>query len=564
MRFIYAFILFSVVGFAQNEYPKDYFGSPLDIPLNIAGSFGELRPSHFHSGIDFRTQQKEGFPVYATADGFISRINVSTFGYGKCLYIDHPNGFTSVYAHLQNMAPKIQSKVLEVQYAEKSYVTELRPKPEEYQVKKGELIGYTGNTGGSNGPHLHFEIRDTKSEFAINPFFFGYDEKVKDTKAPVITGLMAYSFGDSSHVNGSARPVVIPLTLQSDGTYLAGKIVAIGTIGFGLNAHDISDYNFGKNGIFKLDAFLNGMPYYGYEFDTFSFDESKHINCFIDYPRYKETKQRYQKLFVGFIYPKSIIKTMKNQGILDISNNLTMNYKIVVHDFHGNQNIINIPINYGILPITQAKVVKKTPFFLKCLNEHSYAKDNFSVFIPENTFYEDFYLKFDVQNNELFLNEEYIAMNTPLTITYDATSIPESEREKWFIANIDDGKIEYNATFKKENTFSIKVKKMGKFLLAKDTIAPKVYNPNFKEGAELDANQKTIKISISDDLSGIKEYTAFLNEKWILMEYETKLNRLTHNLSDNMFSLGRNDFKIIVKDNMGNSTTFESYFIKTN
>lgn len=564
MRFIYAFILFSVVGFAQNKYPKDYFGSPLDIPLNIAGSFGELRPSHFHSGIDFRTQQKEGFPVYATADGFISRINVSTFGYGKCLYIDHPNGFTSVYAHLQNMAPKIQSKVLEVQYAEKSYVTELRPKPEELQVKKGELIGYTGNTGGSSGPHLHFEIRDTKSEFAINPFFFGYDEKVKDTKAPVITGLMAYSFGDSSHVNGSARPVVIPLTLQSDGTYLAGKIVASGTIGFGLNAHDISDYNFGKNGIFKLDAFLNGMPYYGYEFDTFSFDESKHINCFIDYPRYKETKQRYQKLFVGFIYPKSIIKTMKNQGILDISNNLTMNYKIVVHDFHGNQNIINIPINYGILPITQAKVVKKTPFFLKCLNEHSYAKDNFSVFIPENTFYEDFYLKFDVQNNELFLNEEDIAMNTPLTITYDATSIPESEREKWFIANIDDGKIEYNATFKKENTFSIKVKKMGKFLLAKDTIAPKVYNPNFKEGAELDANQKTIKISISDDLSGIKEYTAFLNEKWILMEYETKLNRLTHNLSDNMFSLGRNDFKIIVKDNMGNSTTFESYFIKTN
>lgn len=564
MRFIYAFILFSVVGFAQNKYPKDYFGSPLDIPLNIAGSFGELRPSHFHSGIDFRTQQKEGFPVYATADGFISRINVSTFGYGKCLYIDHPNGFTSVYAHLQNMAPKIQSKVLEVQYAEKSYVTELRPKPEELQVKKGELIGYTGNTGGSSGPHLHFEIRDTKSEFAINPFFFGYDEKVKDTKAPVITGLMAYSFGDSSHVNGSARPVVIPLTLQSDGTYLAGKIVASGTIGFGLNAHDISDYNFGKNGIFKLDAFLNGMPYYGYEFDTFSFDESKHINCFIDYPRYKETKQRYQKLFVGFIYPKSIIKTMKNQGILDISNNLTMNYKIVVHDFHGNQNIINIPINYGILPITQAKVVKKTPFFLKCLNEHSYAKDNFSVFIPENTFYEDFYLKFDVQNNELFLNEEDIAMNTPLTITYDATSIPESEREKWFIANIDDGKIEYNATFKKENTFSIKVKKMGEFLLAKDTIAPKVYNPNFKEGAELDANQKTIKISISDDLSGIKEYTAFLNEKWILMEYETKLNRLTHNLSDNMFSLGRNDFKIIVKDNMGNSTTFESYFIKTN
>jgi len=562
MRFIYAFILFSVVGFAQNKYPKDYFGSPLDIPLNIAGSFGELRPNHFHSGIDFRTQQKEGFPVYATADGFISRLNVSTYGYGKCLYIDHPNGFTSVYAHLQSMAPKIQKIALATQYAEKSYTIEIRPKSDEIPVKKGELIGYTGNTGGSSGPHLHFEIRDTKSEFAINPFFFGYDEKVKDTKAPIISGLIAYSFGDSSQVNGSEAPINIPLTLQTDGTFLAGKIVASGKIGFGLNAHDISDYNYGKNGIFKLDAYLNGMPYFGYEFDSFSFDETKHINCFIDYPKYKETKQRYQKLFVGFIYPQSIIKIMKNEGVLNVSNNLTMSYKVVVHDFHGNQNIINIPISYGVLPIKQPKVIAQTPYFLKCLNEHSYAKDNFSVFIPENTFYEDFYVKFDVKNDELFLNEDYIAMNSPITISYDATKIPVEEREKMFIANVDDGKIEYNTTFKKENTFSIKVKKLGKFLIAKDETAPKIYNPNFKEGDTID-KQQTVKVSISDNLSGIKEYNAYLNDKWILMEYETKLNRLTHYLSDDIFINGRNDFKIIVKDNMGNSTTFESYFIKT-
>jgi len=562
MKIVLAFLLCFGFSFGQEKYPKDYFGSPLDIPLSIAGSFGELRPNHFHSGIDFRTQQKEGFPVYATADGFISRINVSTYGYGKCIYIDHPNGFTSVYAHLQSMAPKIQKKVVDTQYAEKSYSIELRLKMEDISVKKGELIGYTGNTGGSNGPHLHFEIRDTKSEFAINPFFFGYDAKVKDTKAPVINGLIAYSFGDSSNVNGSAKPIIIPLTLQSDGSYLSEKVVASGKIGFGLNAHDISDFNFGKNGIFKLDAYLNGMPYYGYEFDSFSFDETKHINCFIDYSRYKSTRQRYQKLFVGFIYPQSIIKIMKNDGILNVSSNLTMNYKIVVHDFHGNQNIINIPISYGILPVTQPKEVSKSPYFLKCLNEHSYAKDKFSVFIPENTFYEDFYIKFDVKNNELYLNEDYIAMNNPLTISYDASDIPVSERDKWFIANIDDGKIEYNATYKKENTFSVKVKKMGKFLLAKDTTAPKISNPNFKESANLD-EQKTLKVSISDDLSGIKEYNAYLNGKWILMEYETKLNRLTHNLSDNMFINGRNDFKIIVKDNMGNSTTFESYFIKT-
>lgn len=562
MRILFAFFLVSAFSFAQEKYPKEYFGSPLDISLNIAGSFGELRSNHFHTGIDFRTQQKEGFPVYATADGFISRINVSTYGYGKCLYIDHPNGFTSVYAHLQSFAPGIQSRVVEVQYAEKSYAIELRPNATDILVKKGDVIGYSGNTGGSSGPHLHFEIRDTKTEFAINPFFFGYDAKVKDSKAPVISGLLAYSFGDSSSVNGSAAPINIPLTLGKDGNYLADKITANGKIGFALNAYDISDFNYGKNGIYKLDVFVNGMPYYGYEFDTFSFDEMKYINCFIDYSRYKETWQRFQKLFVGYLYPESIIKTVKNEGILNVSSNFTMNYKIVVHDFHGNQNTINIPISYGLLPLKQPKAVVKTPYFLKCRNENSYAKDNFSVIIPENTFYEDFYLKFDVINNELLLHDDSVAFNNPLTITYDVSSIPVADREKMFIGNVDDGKTEYNSTYKKENTFSIRVKKLGKFVLAKDETAPKVYNPNFKEGANLD-EQKTLKISISDNLSGIKEYNAYLNGKWILMEYETKLNRLTHNLADNKFVIGRNDFKIIVKDNLGNTTTFESYFLKT-
>lgn len=561
MRLLLAFLLCYGLGYGQEIYPKDYFGSPLDIPLNIAGSFGELRPNHFHSGIDFRTQQKEGFPVYATADGFISRINVSTFGYGKCLYIDHPNGFTTVYAHLQSMAPEIQKVVLAEQYAKKNYVLELRYDTAVLPVKKGDLIGYSGNTGGSSGPHLHFEIRDTKSEFALNPYLFGYDQMVKDTKVPLINGLIAYAIEDSTNVNGSEKPIAIPLSLQPDGSYLAGKVTANGKIGFALNAHDISDYNYGKNGIYKLETYLNGVLYYAYEFNSFSFDEMKHINCFIDYPRYKETKQRFQKLFVGYIYPQSIIKTMKNNGILPVSSNMTMNYKIVVHDFHGNQNTINVPISYGVLPVTQPKDVAKTPYFLRSQVEQLYAKDKISVFVPENTFYEDFYLQFEVKNNELFLHQETEAMNSPLTITFDVTDIPSAEREKMFIANLDNGKTEYNTTFKKENTFSIKVKKLGKFFLAKDVIAPKIYNVNFKEGATLAADQTKLKVSISDDISGIASYNAYLNGKWILMEYETKQNRLTHNLDDNMFQSGRNDFKIVVTDNLGNTSTLETFFI---
>lgn len=562
MRILGFFLLFLTSVFSQNKYPKDYFGSPLDISLSIAGSFGELRPNHFHTGIDFRTKQKEGFPVYATADGFISRINIATYGYGKCIYIDHPNGFTTVYAHLQSLAPVVHKLVNETQYAQQSYTVEIRPNADVLPVKKGELIGYSGNTGGSSGPHLHFEVRDTKSEYAINPFFFGYDEKVKDTKAPIVNGLLVYPIGDDSSVNGSENPLNVPLSLQKDGSYLAGKVEGKGKIGFGLNAYDISDFNYGKNGIFKADVYLNGMPHYGYEFDSFSFDEMRHVNCFIDYPRYKQTHQRFQKLFVGSIYPVNIVKLIRNDGVVNLALNFTLNYKIVLQDFHGNKTIINVPISYKNTPITQPVKEIKTPYFLKARNDNSYSKDNISVFFPENTFYDDFYLKFEVSNNELLLHSESIAVNNPFQITFDVSKIPVSEREKMFIANLDGTRTEYNSTFKKEDVFSIRTKKLGKFFLKKDDVMPRIFNPNFKEGDTLDV-QKNLKISIVDDLSGIKEYNAYLNGKWILMEYETKLNRLTHDFSDDKFENGRNDFKIEVKDNMGNIAAFESHFYKT-
>jgi murein DD-endopeptidase MepM/ murein hydrolase activator NlpD len=562
MRILVVFLFVFNIIFAQDKYPKDYFSSPLDIPLAIAGSFGELRPNHFHSGIDFRTQKKEGFPVYATADGFISRIKISTGGYGKSIYIDHPNGYTTVYGHLQRAAPGIQSVLNAEHYSKKSYEIEIFPKPNEIPVKKGDLIAYSGNTGSSGGPHLHFEVRDTKTEKIINPLFFGYDSSFIDTKAPQITEILVYPLSDSSQVNGSPNPVVISISLQKDGTYLASKIIARGKIGFGINAYDISDNNYGKNGVYKLNACLNGTPYYNYEFDSFSFDETKHINDFIDYPRYKIQNQRFQKLFVGYIYANNIIKSTKNNGIVDVSSNFTMNYKIVLHDFHGNETIVNIPISFANLPLEQASQVIKTPYFLKARNENSYAKDGISVFIPANTFYEDFYLKFDVNNNELFLHDDSVAVNENMTITFDITKIPVPNREKMFIANLDGAKTEYNSTLKNDSLFSIKTKKLGKFFLAKDTIAPLIYKPNFSDGANLD-NQQTLKVSISDDLSGIASYNAYLNGEWILMEYESKLKRLTHNLSDNVYINGKNEFKIIVKDNLGNSTTFESNFNKT-
>jgi murein DD-endopeptidase MepM/ murein hydrolase activator NlpD len=563
MRFLVILVLFSNSIFSQNSFPKDYFRSPLNIPLSISGSFGELRTNHFHSGLDFRTNASEGLPVYATAAGFISRIKISTAGYGRVIYIDHPNGFTTVYAHLQKCNPMIQQLLIKEHYDKKKYEIELFFGPDEIPVKKGDLIAYSGNTGSSGGPHLHFEFRDTETEKSINPLFFGLGSEFKDTKPPQVIGLIAYSMDDSSQVFGSSSPVFVNLSLQKDGSYLAEKLLASGTISFGINTYDTSDTSFGKNGIYKLDTYLNGNLYFGYEFDSFSFKETKYINTFIDFPRFQLQKQRFQKLFVKDFYPYSIIKTMKNNGIINVSSNFNLNYKIEVQDFKGNKTTVHIPVCYANLPLSQKKVVQKTPYFLKAKNDNSYLKDDISVFFPENTFYEDFYLNFDVKNNELFLHDDSVAVNDNFTVSFDVTKIPIDKREKMFIANLTkNGKISYSATYKKENLFSTKTKNLGKFFLAKDTIAPKIYKPNFNNGNNLD-NQKTLQIYISDDLSGIKEYNAYLNGKWILMEYENKLSKLTHNLSDSMYVSGRNDLKVIVKDNLGNSTTFESYFFKT-
>ena len=165
---IIPFLFFISVSMAQNSYPQDYFQSPLEIPLILSGTFAELRSNHFHSGLDIKTQQQSGLKVMAAASGFVSRIKVSHFGYGKALYITHPNGYTTVYAHLQNFNPEIDAYIKHRQYKNESYEIELFPKAGELLVNNGDIVAYSGNTGGSGGPHLHFEIRN-KQEHPMNP-----------------------------------------------------------------------------------------------------------------------------------------------------------------------------------------------------------------------------------------------------------------------------------------------------------------------------------------------------------------------------------------------------------
>lgn len=561
MKFSFFSFLFTSILFAQTDYPKDYFRSPLDIPLQLSGNFGELRPNHFHAGFDMKTLQKEGLNVYAVADGYVSRIKISTFGNGKTIYIDHPNGFTSVYGHLQRATDSIEGFIKKTHYKEQSFEIEMYFKPNEMPVKKGQLIALSGNSGASEGPHLHFEFRDTKTEKIINPMFFGFDALLKDSKKPIVSNLYAYPLDSKTTVNHSQRPIPINLSLQKDGTYLADKVIANGKIGFGIIAYDYDDVSFNRNGVFDVNLSCNGKSIFGYQFNTYAFDEMRYINAFIDYSRYKKTGQRVQKMFMNPPYNLSIMKTDESNGVITVQPNLNSVCNLLVSDYFGNKTTIAIPVEYDML----STIIEKEPvvanYVVKASKDCFFEKNKSSVFFPAGTFYDDFNLNFDVKNNVLTVHDDTVPAHTNFTITMENDSFPADKKEKVFIGRIEGAKVSYNTTRQKDNVYETKVKTLGQYKLALDTVAPVIKIAKSIEGKRLD-NQKLLQLSISDSSSGIKSYNGYLNGKWILMEYDNKTRLLTHDFSDGVVAEGDNVLKVVVVDNVGNSSIFETHFLR--
>lgn len=563
MRLVLVFIFYFSTLSAQINYPKDYFSPPLSIPMQLSGNFGELRPNHFHAGFDLKTMQKEGLEVHAVADGYVSRLKISTFGNGKTIYITHPNGYISVYGHLQKATDTIEDFIKKTHYAAQSFEFEVYLKPGELIVKKGQIIALSGNTGASEGPHLHFEFRDNITENIINPMLFGFDKMLQDTKKPIISSVYVYPLNDETVVNQSKRPLTLNLVLQKDGTYLADKVLANGTIGFGINTYDFDNVSFNRNGVYKVLTFYNGVPNFGYQFDTYSFDEMRYLNALIDYSKYKKTQQRVQKLFMKNPYKHSVITNVTQGGMIDVLPNLASVYRIEVSDFYGNQSTITIPIKYDSAATTVvAKESIPSKYLVKATKDSSFEKDNMAVFFPAGTFYDDFNVNFDVKKDTLYLHEDTVPAHSNFTITIEDHKYSKTQIEKVFLAKIDEKKIGYISSFRKENVFTANTKTLGKFALVLDTIAPRITIAKSIEGKTLTI-KKNIQLSISDLLSGIKSYNGYLNGKWILFEYDNKTKKITHNFSDGIVIEGRNQLKVVVIDNVGNSTIFETHFFRS-
>lgn len=549
---------FSISLNAQNV-PDDFFSNPMEIPLILSGSFAELRSNHFHSGLDIKTQQREGIPIYAPADGYVSRIKVAHYGYGKALYLKHPNGYSTVYAHLSSYAGAIQDYVKTNQYTKESYVIELFPESDQLAVKKGDLIGYSGNSGSSGGPHLHFEIRDADSR-PMNPMLFGIE--IPDSKKPLINSVIAYPLGDDARINESSEPIKLRLIAQKDGSYKTEKVYAVGRIGFGISSYDQQDGASNKNGLYNIKTTINGVEKLEVAFERFSFDETRYLNQYIDYAYWKNNKSRVQRLFVARNNPLSIFKNQDESGTLTVTDGFSSVFNIVASDFKGNAITINIPIE-GKTPKTPAKKKSTEGLdFISAVETHSITKGKYAVFIPANSLYEDAFLNIKAVGDTLHLHKDEIPIHKNITISVDASNYHENIRDKLFIGELNyKGDPYYNKTYRKGTKLSIRTRSFGSYTLVADLEAPTIEPINF-ENEKWISNNNTLKIKIEDELSGIGSYRATINGKFILMEYNYKKDVLTYDFDDAVNLDAENNLKLIVLDNVGNSATFEATFFR--
>src|SRR5690554_645791 len=554
MRYCTLLFLFLTISVTAQSGKVPDFDAPIKIPLLVSGSFGELRSNHFHSGTDFSANFKTGDPVYAPADGVINRIKVSTFGYGKALYLKHNNGYTTVYGHLNDYGKKIDQYIKERQYQKQQFEIELFPLAKELPVKKGEIIGYIGNTGGSGGPHLHYEIRDTQTEHILNALEISLKDAVTDTEQPIINGVYVYPLTDETIIDGSNHFYEIGLKKRNN-QYVSDEIRSKGKIGIGINTHDTHERSRGKNGVYKLITYVNGTKSFEVVFDEFSFSETRHINHYIDYKYYKQTGNRIQKLFVINELPLSLIKSQKDKGMISLDQPGAVNFRIEVYDAHLNKQTIEIPFvyhNYESIPAE-----KPDGRYVDYLRDYVFEEENVSVEWDARTFYEDVYLDLEFIENGVKLHKDEVPARKNINIKI---MVPEDypNKEQTFIGLVDNRNTRYFDTWKRENDFRIRTRELGTYQLIQDLEKPIVrFISDKKEFSEED----TLVFEIEDALSGIGSYNGYLNDEWILFEYDYKTKKLVHQLKDKKYTTENNVLRLEVTDRVGNNAKFEQTII---
>ena len=532
---------------------KTDFVSPLDIPFSLSGTFGEPRSTHFHAGIDIKTQGKEGWEVKSIASGHISRIRVSLGGYGKALYLDHPDQTSSVYAHLKKFAPKIEAYIKSIQYKKQSYTLHEFPKKGEFAISAGEVIGYSGNTGSSSGPHLHFEIRDTDSQKPLNPLLFNLP--IKDSQRPQIQELFLFY---PQKNNALMHSEFVSLKKVNDSTYHTHLIKSYGKIGLGLKMFDRQDLSYSRNGIYKARVEINGKTIVQYEFDQLDYSDSKKLLVNLDYPTFIKKRSKILKLFFQNHKPLTFMKYLNNEGLFNIELGKSYLVKVIIEDFSGNSSYIEIYIDGTKKKIPNKKLEGK---LIEPRLDYTLTLNDKELYFPKKTFFENAIIQIEEAKNSISIGPNLFPFDNPYEIQFKINEEDSIKLRQTFIAKKTEKKISFLPTNLDKGYWKTKVKDMGNFTLARDSVAPKISPSNFRPNQWL-SKLKYIKVNISDDFSGIKSYRGTINGKWVLFEYEPKRKLLTYDFSDKVFEQAKHELELEVEDNVGNKSIYKTIFFR--
>lgn len=556
---------------ARNSYPSDYFAAPVSHTLLLSGTFGELRPNHFHAGIDIKSSKgMAGDPIYSAGDGYISRIKVDETGYGNSLYVSHPNGYTTVYAHLDRFSPEVEAFVKSQQYAQESFEIDEKPGPDRFPVGQGQQIGVMGNTGSSNGVHLHFEVRETSTQNPINPLLFGFN--VLDRVAPKMHSLKIYSLNEKREERAAKA---FSLLKKTSGYRVSGVdtlVVDAEQAGFGLKVYDHFDRVSNWNGIYSLAMYQDDSLVYEFQLESFGFDETRYINAHCDYVERITKNSYYNRCYTLPGNQLSIYSQQSNFGVVKLSPDRASKVRIVASDVAGNASHLEFWVKRSQDLTVPAPSAKNWSYILPFNEGNMIQTDGIYLHMPPGTLYQDLYLDYKTlpeRSTAYSLTHHLHDSKTPIhdyfTLGIRPTvSIPAELKPKVFVAYLQGGRVQ-NCGGKWEDGFlRAEVRGLGDYAILADTVPPTVKPVAF--GTNMKGYSK-MAFKIGDNVataSNVQEiaFDARVDGAWVLMEYDKKSATITHQFEEGLIGPGSHTLELTVRDAVGNETVFKKAFTR--
>ena len=531
------FIFYSLFNYAQYDHLG--FSYPIDKEPVITGNYGEIRPNHFHVGLDFSTDPLLNLPIKSVADGYVSRIKISSVGYGRVLYITHANGYVSVYAHQKKYADKIDTYVKHKQLEQKKNELELFPTPNELPIKKGEIVGYTGNSGSSTGPHLHFEIREEKTEIPINPLLI---YNIKDDIKPIITSIGIYNTSDTNNIKLSHLEII----KNSNGKLTLSKSIILlseNTFAIGYSGYDVANATTNKNNIYEATLKLDHQEIYHHRLNNISFDNGRYVNVFSE----KTNGQKIQKCFTPTCYDIGIYKNVMRGGKIILPDTLKHTIELLVADEKGNTNSILFYVKSTHL---NGYIANNTKYNVFCDRDFKLKEDNFEIKIPRGALVKNTYIHKRVyiqapKNGGVELGDENDQVIKPFNISLKITNLIKNKASKLVMTvngDVIGGLMDDGDWLRAES------KTFGTFNYLYDTLAPTISISALKKKKVAPTDH--ISFKITDQLSGIADYNIYVNGVWQIAEYDAKSKTVSCYFSE--APKNSNSIRIEVLDKVGN------------